>query len=109
MPKTTTNLYRRGNASCPRMAHVRLGKDIVIFQKSGDDCVAARSGGVSTFSMQGPGPNWWRFPAGFAYPAELSVVNDHGNHFNWEPSIDLLLAEFLKWLASVEPAFRKAS
>ncbi len=91
------------------MAHVRLGKDIVTFQKGGDDWVAAHSGGVSTFSVQGPGPNWWCLPAGYDYPAELSVVNDHGNHFNWEPNVDMLLADFLKGLASVEPAFRKVS
>ena len=109
MPKTTTDLYRRGNAAGPRMAHVRLGKDIVTFQKSGDDWVAARSGGVSTFSAQGPGTNWWCLPAGFDYPDELCVINDHGNHYNWEPSVDLPLAEFLAWLASVESAFRKVS
>ncbi len=71
MPKTLTDLYRRGNASGPRMAHVRLGKDILTFQKNGDDWVAARSGGVSTFSVQGAGTNWWCLPAGFDYPGEL--------------------------------------
>jgi hypothetical protein len=46
---------------------------------------------------------------GVDYPDELSVVNDHGNHYNWEPSIDLPLADFLALLASVEPSFRKVS
>jgi hypothetical protein len=109
MPKTPTDLYRRGNASGPRMAHVRLGKDILTFQKNGDDWVAARSGGVSTFSVQGAGTNWWCLPAGFDYPDELYVVNDHGNHYNWEPRVDLPLADFVALLASVEPAFRKVS
>src|SRR5207248_8938929 len=71
--------------------------------------VAARSGGVSTFSVQGSGMNWWCLPAGFDYPAELWVVNDHGNHYNWEPSVDMPLADFLTWLTSVEPAFVKVS
>src|SRR5262249_2060986 len=70
MPKTTTDLYRRGNASGPRMAHVRLGKDIVTFPKGASEWVAARSGGVSTISVQGPGTNWWCLPAGFDYPDE---------------------------------------
>ena len=109
MPKTTTALYRRGNASGPRMAHVRLGKDIVSFQKGGNDWVAARSGGVSTFSVQGAGVNWWCIPAGVDYPDELCVVNDHGNHYNWEPSVDLPLADYVALLASVEPAFHKVS
>jgi hypothetical protein len=91
------------------LAHVRLGKDIVAFYKAGDDWVAARSGGVSTFSDQGPGANWWCLPAGPDYPDELCVINDHGNHFNWEASVDLPVAAFVAALASVDSAFRKVS
>lgn len=109
MPKTPTNLYRRGNVFGPRMAHIRIGKDIVTFQINGIDWVATHSGGVSTFSMQGPGKNWWLLPAGFDYPGELLVVNDHGNHYNWEPNIDLMLADYIALLTSVEGAFRKVS
>src|SRR5437764_15082267 len=109
MPKTTTDLYRRGNASGPRLRHVRIGKDIVTYQSGGTDWVSAGAGGVSTFSVQGPGKNWWLLPAGFDYPDGLLVVNDHGNHYNWEPKVDLLLADFLALLVSVEPAFRKVS
>jgi hypothetical protein len=109
MAKTTTDLYRRGNASGPRLAHVRLGKDLVTFQKGRDEWVAAHSGGVSTFSKQGPGRNWWRLPAESDFPDDLYVVNDHGNHYNWEPGIDMPLSDFLAKLASVEPGFRKVS
>jgi hypothetical protein len=109
MPITTIDFYRRGNASSPRMANVRIGKDIVTFQINGIDWVAARSGGVSTFSVQGFGTNWWLLPAGFDYPDELLVVNDHGNHYNWEPSIDLPLADFITFLENVEPAFQEVS
>jgi hypothetical protein len=58
---------------------------------------------------QGPGKNWWLLPAGSDYPDDLLVVNDHGNHYNWEPKVDLPLADFLRLLASVEPAFRQVS
>jgi hypothetical protein len=109
MPQTITDLYRRGNAAGPRMARVRIGKDIVIYQNQGVDWVRAHSGGVSTFSVQGPGRNWWLLPAGFDYPADLSVVNDHGDHYSWEPNIDLPLTDFMALLASVEAAFRKVS
>jgi hypothetical protein len=109
MPKTLTDLYRRGNASGPRLTHVRIGKDIGTYSRGGTDWVAARSGGVSTFSVQPPGKNWWMLPAGFVYPDELLVVNDHGNHYNWEPNVDLPLADFIALLVSVEPAFRKVS
>jgi hypothetical protein len=91
------------------MTHVRIGKDIVAFQINGIDWVAASSGGVSTFSAQGSGKNWWLLPAGFDYPNELLVVNDHGNHYNWEPNVDMTLADFIALLATAEPAFRKVS
>lgn len=109
MPKTTTDLYRRGNVSGPRMTRVRIGKDIVAFQLNGVDWVVARSGGVSTFSAPGPGKNWWLLPAGFDYPDELLVVNDHGNHYNWEPNINLTLADFIALLGTTESAFHKIS
>jgi hypothetical protein len=109
MPQTTTDLFRRGNASSPRLTHVRIGKDIVTYASGGTDWVIARSGGVSTFSVQGLGPNWWLLPAGFDYPDDLLVVNDHGEHCNWEPNADLPLADYIRLLAGVEPAFRKVS
>lgn len=109
MAKTTTDLYRRGNASGPRLAHVRIGKDIVTYQSAGTDWVSATSGGVSTFSVQGPGKNWWLLPAGSDYPDDLLAVNDHGNHHNREPRVDLPLADFIRLLASVEAVFRQVS
>jgi hypothetical protein len=109
MPKTGTDLYRRGNASSPRMTKVRIGVDIVTYARGGTDWVAPGLGGVSTFSAPGPGKNWWLVPAGFDYPDELLVVNDHGNHYNWDPHVDLTLADFIALLASVEPAFSKIS
>jgi len=109
MPKTTTDLFRRGNATGPRLSHIRIGKDIVTIQKAGTDWVSARSGGVSTFSVQGAGKNWWLLPSGFDYPGDLLVVNDHGDHYNWEPRVDLPLAVFVGLLAAVEPAFRQVT
>jgi len=109
MPKTLVDLFRRGNANGPRLTHVRPGKDVVTYHKNGVDWVAARSGGVSTFSVQGLGRNWWHLSAGFDYPVEITVVNDHGNHHSWEPLNDMTLADFIALLASVEPAFLRVS
>ena len=109
MAWTTTNLYRRGNALGPRLTHVRLGKDIVTFFQNGIEFVRAHSGGISTFSSQGHGRNWWVLPAGSEYPDEISVINDHGNHYNWEPNVDSPLSDFLALLAAVEPAFARVS
>ena len=109
MAWTTTDLDRRGNASGPRMTHVRVGKDVTVFRRDGVDWVQARSGGVSTFSAPGFGTLWWELPAGYEYSDDLIVVNDHGGHFSWEPRIDLPLTEFVALLAFVEPAFRQVS
>lgn len=103
MPETTTDLYRRGSASSPRMDHVRVGKDIYSFESDGMLWVRARSGGVSTFSKQGFGQHWWRLPRGYIYPDILYVVNDHGNHYNGEPNVDMPLAEYVALLAAVHP------
>ena len=109
MPETTTDLYRRGSASSPRMDHVRVGKDISPFERDGVLWVAARSGGVSTFASQGIGTHWWRLPQGYTYPDTLAVVNDHGNHYNWEPRADMPLAEYVALLAEVNAHFIKVS
>ena len=109
MPETTTDLYRRGSASSPRMDHVRVGKDITSFERDGVLWVAARSGGVSTFSSQGVGTHWWRLPRGYTYPDTLVAVNDHGNHYNWEPSADMPFAEYVTLLAAVHPHCIKVS
>lgn len=109
MGRTTTDLYRRGNALGPRLAHVRVSKDVVTFLQNGIEFVRAHSGGVSTFSSPGPGRNWWLLPAGSAYPDEISVLNDHGNHYNWEPNVDLPLVDFVALLGTVEPAFTRIS
>lgn len=109
MPETTIDLYWRGSASSPRMDHVRAGKDICPFERDGVLWVAARLGGVSTFSIQGFGKHWWRLPGGTTYPYALYVVNDHGNHYNWEPNADIPFSDFVALLAEVNPHFIKVS
>ena len=109
MPETPTDLYRRGSALSPRMEHVRAGKDISLFERSGVLWVAARSGGVSTFSIQGFGRNWWRLPRGYVYPNDFHIVNDHGNHYNWEPNVDMPFSDYVALLAAVHPHFLKVS
>jgi len=91
------------------MNHVRAGKDISSFERDGILWVAARSGGVSTFSSQGVGQHWWRLPRGYTYPRTLYVVNDHANHYNWEPNADMPLSEYVAILAEVNPHFIKVS
>lgn len=109
MARTTTDLYRRGNARSPRLSHVRPGKDTMTFFQNGVEMVRAHSGGVSSFSKCGPGPNWWVLPAGTEYPDEISVINDHADHYNWEPNVDMPLSDFVALLSTIEPAFTRVS
>ncbi|MGL5078096.1 MAG: hypothetical protein ACRDBG_20025 [Waterburya sp.] len=66
MVKTPVALYRRGNANSPRMDNIRLNKDIAIYQRDGITwvketvAVGFEPGGISTFSVQGKGKNWWK-------------------------------------------------
>ena len=64
---------------------------------------------VSTFSMQGFGRNWWRLPRWYAYPAGLSVVDDHGNHYSWELRVEMPFTDYVVLLAAVNPHFMKVS
>jgi len=89
------------------MSNVRVGKDLVTYFQNGVELVHARSGGISTFSSLGPGRNWWVLAEGYEYPEEIEVINDHGNHYNWEPTVDLPLIDFVALLAKIETAFTK--
>lgn len=109
MAVTPTDLYRRGNATSPRMTHVRVGKDVVTYFQNGVEMVHAFSGGISTFAVRGPGQNWWILPGGTQYPDELSVINDHGDHYSWEPNVNMPLADYMGLLGTVERVFQKTS
>jgi hypothetical protein len=104
-----TDLYRRGSASSPRLDQVRTAKDIHTFEQDGILWVTARSGGVSTFSTLGIGKNWWKLPQGAPYPHTLYVVNDHGNHYNWEPNTDMPFSAYVALLAALNPHFIKVN
>jgi len=54
MIKTPVDLYRRGNATSPRMDHVRPNKDIAIYENNGQIWVKETLRNLST-SLKG---NW---------------------------------------------------
>lgn len=109
MPLTKTNLYRLGNATSPRLNNVRVGIDILTYENNGVAWVRANSGGVSTFSQASGNKNEWRLNSGYPYSFNLNVVNDHGNHYNWQPNQDMPLTDFITLLTAVNPAFTKIS
>jgi hypothetical protein len=88
------------------MDHIR-DKDIDIYEKDNELWVAANSGGISTFSVLGYGKNWWQLDAGVEIPNELRIVNDHGNHWLWEPAYSMPLEIYVIALRIVGGQFYK--
>ena len=103
---TPVDLYRAGNAAGPRMDHVRPNRDIVVVLQGGAAWVNPLCGGISTrektywvFRW------WWRIPRGTAFSDRLTVRNDHGDHWNWEPTQGMEFAEYLRLLAALNGEF----
>jgi hypothetical protein len=108
MGKTTVNLYRSGNSASARMHRVRPDRDAIIKVSSGVEWVKGREIGVSTSARftNLQGGTWWCLPAGSEYRNDLLfVVNDHDDHYAWQPERDMTLMEFKEALAILNQNF----
>jgi len=101
------DLYRRGNATSPRLAQPRIPRDIGIVIKDGEEWVMAGSGGISTFTQPGAGRNWWKIAKGTEVPEMIAVRNDHGNHYLWEPAVHMPLSDYVECLRRIETKFER--
>lgn len=101
MAKTAIDLYRKGNASSPRMDNVRA-QDVDTYEKDGQTWVKADSGGISTFATLGPGKNRWKLNQDTEIPRELRLVNENANHWLFEPSYNMPMELDQKGLRSLE-------
>ncbi|MER2251646.1 hypothetical protein ABS772_17150 [Methylorubrum podarium] len=95
-----------GNAAGARLDHVRP-VDLAHFHVGGVVWVRAGTGGISTFAnpRQDRG-RWWRLPAGYDYGPLLLVENDHGDHWSWEPGVDMPLSDYRSLLMQANLRFR---
>ena len=114
MAKTPSALYRRGNSQSPRMDNVRLDKDIAAYEQNGIIWVQEtignlEPGGISTFSVQGRGKNWWKINADIEIHPDLELINDRGNHWLWKPSQTMPLKRYIEALQIVSQFFYKVS
>ncbi len=115
MAKTPVDLYRKGNASSPRMDHVRINKDIATYESNKEFWVretlagGESPGGISTFSTQGRGKNWWKLDADTEIPLELELINDRGNHWLWKPSKTMPIQKYKMALRLISQSFYKVS
>jgi len=108
MAKTPIDLYRRGNANSPRMDNVRT-QDVEIYYDNGEVWVVANSGGISTFATQGAGKTWWKLDQSTEIPTELTLVNDYGNHWSWEPSYTMGRDDYIAALRLIGASFYRVS
>jgi hypothetical protein len=70
-------------------------QDVESFEKNGEIWVVENSGGISTFANQGT-----------IIPDALSLVNDYGNHWAWEPAT-MKLDDYKAALQSLAAKFYK--
>lgn len=108
MGNTTLDLFRVGNANSARLDQPRVGLDITVFGQGGVDWVRGRSGGISTFDARDNtiSGRWWVLRSGTDYNDNLLYVwNDFGNHWSWEPAIDMPLTSYISALALVNAKF----
>ena len=106
MGVTPVDLYRAGNATGPRMDHVRSGRDIVVTQIGGADWVYPMCGGVSTVEkMHRQFKTWWHIPQGTIFTDLLVVRNDYTNHWSWEPAQAMEISEYVRLLAGLNAEF----
>ena len=105
---TPVDLYRMGNAASPRLDKIRM-KDIEMYEQRGKIWIAANTGGISTFSVQGSGRNWWKLDQGIEIPSQLRVLNDYGNHWLWEPIYSMPLDDYQQALKVINDQFYKVS
>ena len=108
MAKTPIDLYRKGNASSPRIDNVRA-QDIDTYEQDGQTWVKADSGGISTLATLGSGKNRWKLNQGTEIPRELNLVNENANHWLFEPSYNMPMELYQKALISLGKLFYKVS
>lgn len=90
------------------MDKVRRGKDIEVYDVSGEMWVRAGTGGISTFAVPGQlRGTLWRLDAGYNYGDLLLVWNDSGQHWSWEPNKDMSLIAFEAALRETHTAFTR--
>lgn len=105
MADTTTNLFRSGNRTSPKMDNVRP-QDIPTLTINGVVSVQPGTGGISTFaSAHNLSPTVWKLNSGYPYNGNLVVAPDHGNHYLWSPRITMSLTDFKALLLLVNPDF----
>lgn len=83
-------LFRLGNASTPKLTHVRA-RDVDVTNINGITVVIANGKGISVYDRSGidqsPMSGWvWKFPPNTRVPVGLKLVGDKPHHFCIAPA-----------------------
>lgn len=118
--KSPRDLYRIGNASTPRMDHVRTSPprseeeshEVKVYPgKDGQLWVDHKSGGLSLFDAPSdkPGLKWWKLPvdtpilAGLVLTEDLhhQATTDKRKHYTLRPAYDMSLKTYVALLIAM--------
>lgn len=111
MPTVPVVLYRSGNATSPRLTHVRSGKDVITqVGSNGVVNVLPLTGGVSLFSVKKSSfaAHWWKIDQGEWYDFRLILRRGANDHWTCEPANMMPLDDYLLALGATEKTFTKA-
>lgn len=100
------DLYRLGNATSPRLTHVRRPKDIDTIEVNGITVVVANGKGVSLATKdridKTPVSGWvWKIAKGTQMPIGLKLINDRVGHYSICPQSNMPLDEFIGLLSKL--------
>jgi len=96
------DVYRMGNASGPRLSHVRH-RDITTYMSGGKLWVMAENRGLSLGSLKklrslfGEG-HCYKFTTGTIFPLGLRIYDDGGDHYFIVPDMDMPYDHFVDLL-----------
>ena len=93
------DLFRLGNATDPRLTHIRRPKDIDTVEINGLLVVIANGKGISLATEEriskSPVSGWvWKISKGTQMPQGLRLINDRPGHYSICPMSNMPLDEF---------------
>ena len=106
------DLFRLGNATSPRLTHIRRPKDIDTVEVNGITVVISNGKGIS-LSTKGrldttPMSGWvWKISKGTQMPIGLKLLNDRPGHYSICPISNMPLDEYIGLLSKLAMKCKK--
>ena len=100
------DLFRFGNATSPRLTHIRRPRDVDTIEINGITVVVANGKGLSLATQdrldKTPINGWvWKIAKGAHMPFGLKLVNDRPGHYSVCPQSNMPLDEFIGLLSKL--------